>query len=69
MTYQIQEHSFNRAKQIGVQIKPSSNPKKKIYVHKDGKFINSIGDINYGDYPTFLKLKGHSFASEKQRLY
>lgn len=38
------------AKKIGYTVKPSTNPKKKLDVFKDGKKINSIGDPTREDY-------------------
>jgi N-acyl-D-aspartate/D-glutamate deacylase len=55
--YDITPYTKRQAKRLGVQVKQSSNPKKKIDVYRDGVKIASIGDINYGDYPTFLRTK------------
>jgi hypothetical protein len=59
-SYKITEYTYNQAKRLGVQIKPSSNPKKKIDVFKDGKLISRVGGMRpngvpYGDYPTYVK--------------
>jgi hypothetical protein len=67
--YRITEYSKEQAKKLGVEIKNSSNPKKKIDVYKNGKKIASIGAIGYNDFPTWIKLKGNTFANEKRRLY
>jgi hypothetical protein len=41
---------------LGVEVKPSSNPKKKIDVFKDNKKIASVlGANGYGDFPTYFK--------------
>jgi hypothetical protein len=54
--YIITEYSKNQAQRLGVIIKQSSNPKKKIDVfNKDGELLHSIGDIKYMDYPKYLK--------------
>ena len=43
MVYEIKKRSFDNAKKLGVIIKPSTNPKKKIDVYdKNGKKIASI---------------------------
>ena len=68
-SYQIKPYSYEQAERIGVIIKPSHNKDKKIDVYKDNEFICSIGDINYNDYPTYLKTKGKAYASERRRLY
>lgn len=67
--YKITPYSFTQAKKLKVDIKPSSNPKKKVDVFKDGKKIASIGAYGYGDFPTWTKAKGDTFANEKRRLY
>jgi len=53
--YIITKYSKNKAKKLGVTLKPSTNKKKKIDVFKDKKKIASIGAIGYSDYPTYLK--------------
>ena len=68
MSYKILPYSYKRAKQIGVQIKPSTNPLKKIDVFKDNKKISSIGEIGYKDYPTYL-LEDKDIAIERRNLY
>lgn len=70
MTYDIKKYSYDQAKKLRVKIKPSSNPKKKIDVYdtKDNKIV-SIGDINYKDYPSYIKEKGENYANQRRRLY
>lgn len=68
-TYKITKYSKDEAKLLGVSIKPSTNPKKKIDVFdKDGKKIATIGDIEYGDFPTYNKVNEID-ANERKRLY
>lgn len=62
MVYVITQYSKQQAKKLGVEIKVSSNPTKKIDVFKDGKKIASIGAIGYTDYAT-------TKDKEKRRLY
>jgi len=70
MTYQITEYTFNKAKQIGVIVLPSKNPKKKIDVFdRNGKKLASIGAISYYDYPNYLEKYGKHYADERRRLY
>ena len=69
MVYTITKYSYDQAKKLGVEIKPSTNPSKKIDVYKDNKKICSIGDINYGDYPTFIIQKGKEYADKRRELY
>jgi len=66
--YKIKQYSKDKAKQLGVQIKPSTNPKKKLDVFKEGIKIASIGDLNYKDYPTYLQ-ENKQLAEERRRLY
>ena len=66
--YKIQKYTYDQAKKLNVQIKPSSNPKKKIDVYKNGQFLFSIGDIKYNDYPTYYKISPE-LAKQRRRLY
>jgi len=68
MVYKITKYSYDQAKRLNVQIKPSTNPKKKIDVFKDGEKIASIGAMGYGDYPTYL-LQDKELAEQKRRNY
>jgi hypothetical protein len=67
--YHITKYSYGQAKKLNVEIKPSSNKKKKIDVFKNDKKIASIGAIKYNDYPTFIIKKGLSYANERRKLY
>jgi len=70
MPYKIKPYSYQRAKELGVTIKPSTVAGKKIDVfNKKGEKLVSIGAIGYGDYPTFKEEKGIKYAEEKRRLY
>jgi hypothetical protein len=67
--YHITEYTYNQAKKIGVEIKPSTKKGKKIDVFKNGKLIASVGALGYADYPTYIKEKGLEYAIERRRLY
>jgi len=68
--YQITDYSYQQAKKLNVIIKPSTRKGKKIDVYdNNNKFIVSIGDINFSDYPTYIKEKGLKYADERRRLY
>lgn len=67
--YQITEYTREQAKKLGVQVKHSTNPKKKIDVYKNNIKIASIGGAGYGDYPTYIKTKGKEYADQRRRLY
>jgi hypothetical protein len=66
--YQITDYSKKKARELGVVIKPSSNPDKKIDVFSNGKKY-SIGDIRYLDYPHYIQKFGKSIANERRKLY
>ena len=68
--YNISNYSYLEAKKLGLQIKNSSNKKKKIdvYSKKDGKKICFIGDIKYLDFPSYLKID-KELANKKRKLY
>ena len=67
--YQITNYTKQKAKELNVKIKPSSNPKKKIDVYKDNKKVASVGAMEYDDYPNYIIKKGKPYADEKRRLY
>jgi len=69
MPYHIQPYTLSKARKLGVEVKPSHSANKKLDVFKDGKLVASIGDVAYGDYPTFLKEKGKVFAEERRKAY
>ena len=67
--YQITKYSFDKADKLGLTIKPSTNPTKKIDVYKNGIKVASGGAIGYSDYPTYLKQYGKKYADERRKLY
>jgi hypothetical protein len=67
--YKITDYTKKKAKQLGVEVKPSLDPEKKIDVYKDNKKIVSIGAKGYSDYGTYLREKGKSFADYRRKLY
>lgn len=67
--YHITEHTRDKAKQIGVEVKLSTNPKKKIDVFHEGELVASIGATGYSDYGTYLKEKGKAYADKRRELY
>lgn len=70
MAYNILPYSYQRARELGVVIKPSRVSGKKIDVfNKKGEKIASIGAIGYDDYPTFIKKKGKTYADERRKAY
>jgi len=69
MPYTITQYTRDRAKELGVQVKHSTDPSKKIDVFKDGKKIVACGGMGYNDYPTYMKKFGKEYADERRRLY
>ena len=69
--YKIKPYTKEKARQLNVIVKPSTNKNKKIDVYKDNKKIASIGDIHYynNDYPTYLLEKGKLYADKRKLLY
>ena len=69
MVYQIKPYSYEQAKKLNVEIKQSTKKDKKIDIYKDKKYICSIGNINYYDYPTYIQKNGLAYANERRKLY
>ena len=67
--YQITEYSYKKAKDLGVTIYPSKRKYKKIDVYKNGKYLASIGDIHFLDYPSILAKEGKEIADKHRKLY
>ena len=68
--YNITIYSYDKAKQLNLIIKPSKNKSKKIDVYDiDNKYLNSIGDIRYNDYPNYCIIYNKQYADERRRLY
>ena len=67
--YKILPEHYDKAKKLGVEIKPSTLKNKKIDVYKDGKRIASIGNINYKDYQYYIIEKGKEYADIRRKLY
>jgi hypothetical protein len=69
MPYDIKRYTYDKAKKMGVEVKPSSVKSKKIDVFRQGKKLASIGASGMNDYPTYLQTKGKAYADERRRLY
>ena len=67
--YQIKDYSYKKAKELNLEIFPSKRKYKKIDVYKNGKYICSIGDIRYLDFPSILAKEGKDVAEKHRRLY
>ena len=68
--YKITDYSYNQAKKLNVNIKPSTKANFKIDIYDiAGNLITSIGHKDYKDYPTYLKENGKDYAEERRKLY
>lgn len=67
--YTITQYTRDQAKRIGVTVKHSTNPEKKIDVFKDGKKIAAVGATGYNDYPTYMKKNGKEYADRRRKMY
>lgn len=67
--YQITDYTKQKAKQLGVSVKPSNTKGKKLDVFQDKKLISSIGAINYMDYPSYILKEGKEYADKRRKLY
>lgn len=67
--YDITLYSRQKAKELNVVIKPSTNKQKKLDVYKNDKKIATIGDVNYSDYGTYIKSHGKEYADRRRALY
>lgn len=67
--YEIKPYTIQQAKRLGVTVRPSTSPNKKVDVFEDGKKVASVGAIGFSDYPTYLKEEGKAVADERRRLY
>ena len=69
MSYKITPYTLKRAKELGVEVKPSKLKNKKIDIYKNGTKLASVGDIRYNDFGTYLQMGNVSLANEKRSAY
>ncbi len=67
--YKITDYTFKKAKQLGVTVKSSKKKNKKLDVYEDGKYITSIGQKGYKDYPTYIEEKGRDYANVRREQF
>lgn len=69
--YEIQPYTYRQAENIGVIVKPSTKANKKLDVFdkKDNQYITTVGDIRYGDYPTYIKAYGEEYANKRRSAF
>ena len=70
MVYQIEPGTYKAAKRLGVVVRPSQNPNKKLDVYdtQNNKLV-SVGAAGMNDYWKYLKNEGLLVANERRRLY
>ena len=69
-SYQIKPYSLKQAAKLGVTIKTSTNPSKKLDVFtKNGDKIASIGSAIHNDFPTWIEKEGLEYAKQRRKLY
>lgn len=67
--YTITAYTRQQAKKLGVVVKRSTNPAKKLDVYKDGLKVASCGATGYMDYPTYWREYGKDYADKRRKLY
>lgn len=72
--YKILQRTLDRAAELGVTVKPSTNNKKKIDVFKNGEMVAQIGARRSYDFPTYLEMEKRGevpkgYAEERRRLF
>lgn len=69
MIYRITNYTRKMAHKIGVVVKPSTNPEKKIDVFRKSRKIASVGAAGMNDFPTYIRTRGMDYAKTRRRLY
>jgi len=67
--YHITDYTLDKAKRIGLEVRPSTKKNKKIDVYYQGLYVDSVGQVGYKDFPTYLKEDGLEVALHHQKLY
>jgi len=67
--YKIKVQQRKRAKEIGVEIKPSTKGNYKLDVYSKGRLIASVGHKQYADFATYKETKGLAFAEGRRAAY
>lgn len=69
MPYEISDKQYKIAKELGIHICISENPRKKIDVYKNDEYICSVGAINFRALKELIELYGRDEAYRKRSLY
>ena len=74
--YKIKNYTINKLNELNkklntdkITIKSSTDKNKKIDIFINCVKTNSIGDINYLDYPTYTEELGIEYANKRRDLY
>ena len=67
--YKIKPNQRKRAKEIGVEIRPSIKGNFKLDVYSKGRLIASVGDRRYSDFETYKQTDGLDHAEERKKAY
>ena len=67
--YKIKQEQRKRAKEIGVEIKPSTKGNFKLDVYSNERLIASVGHKQYSDYATYKETRGLAFAVVRRAAY
>jgi hypothetical protein len=67
--YHITNYTRKNARKLGVVVRPSTNPDKKIDVFRKNHKIASVGAYGMNDFPTYIKTRGLSYAKTRRKLY
>lgn len=68
-SYKIKPLQREKAKNLGLTIKPSTNKRKKVDVFKGKDKVGSIGATGYMDFSSYLKRDGQEVADKKRKAY
>ena len=63
-------YTYKKAKELGVEVFPSDNPRYKIEVYDhNGLFLFYGGSPSYSDYPHYIQSHGKEYADKRRELY
>ena len=67
--YKITKYTYEKAKELGLTVKVSKFPLKKLDVYKDNVYLASVGDSKYNDYPTYCIAYSKEYGDRRRMLY
>ena len=69
--YEIKPYTYQRAREMDLEVFPSDNKKYKIGVYdwNTGLFMFYGGASGFSDYPTYLETHGKEYADKRRALY